>query len=112
MVTLQLDRPRTLRITYRSIVELKRQHGLNLMTTDEQAFEDPETVAAVLWAALIHEDKALTVEDVVDLIELDRLPIVVEAIADAIVESMPGQDDGRPFAMSSAVGGSPPIESD
>lgn len=95
-VPLKLDRERTLRLDFNAFCALKKATGENPF---KGAFwsdmGDPMRVRVTLWAALLHEDKTLTEEQVGDMIPVARLGEIVVAIGEAVSAAMP---DVKPAA--------------
>jgi len=82
----------------RSIKKLKAVCGVNLFALSEDAMADPDTMSAVLWAGLIHEHDALTVDEVDGMYDLSDL----KYISDKIAEAMGGDtEESDPTATSS-----------
>lgn len=91
-VPLALDRQRTLRLPFNSLVALGKATGKNPLKGDFwESFDDPERIRVILWACLIHEDKSLTVEQVGELVTLDRLGEIASAIAATVNAAMPSK---------------------
>ncbi|MCK9591881.1 MAG: hypothetical protein M0Q91_07725 [Methanoregula sp.] len=70
MITIELDRLREIRFTYNALVSAQKERGLGILAMLDDNNDGPETVRALLWAGLIHEDKSLTPEKVGDLMDL------------------------------------------
>ena len=89
-VAITLDRPRVLRLPFNSLCALGKATGDNPLNPEFwQRFDDPERLRATLWASLIHEDPTLTIEQAGDLIAVDRVPEIANALATAITQAMP-----------------------
>jgi hypothetical protein len=89
-IAITLDRPRTLRFDFNALVALGEATGKNPLQGEFwRTFDEPKTQRAALWAALLHEDKALTLEQAGNLIDLDRLSEIMGAVAAAINAAMP-----------------------
>lgn len=82
-----LDKARNLRFGMKALSLVEKKLGKNIAKVD---FENLtlEEVAVLVWAALSHEDKELTPDRVMDLVdEYSSIQAVVEALAIAINES-------------------------
>ena len=89
-VAIILDKPRQLRYTWGSIRRLKRECDITLTDINEDTEMDEggfELMLSLLWAGLVWEDKALTIDDVADMVDLYRTKEVGELIGQAIKAS-------------------------
>lgn len=88
-VTIELDRVRTVRYTFRSLVALEKATGQSMLDGGALlALVQKPTATALrsyLWAGLIADDPALTLEQTDDLIPLSggKLIEIVEAVISA-----------------------------
>lgn len=97
-VTIQLDKERHLLINLNSMCAFEEQTGKKFLdVTDSLSKGEWPSVTdfrALFWAALIHEDKNLSVEQVGELIA----PSDMNKLAEAISASMPsGKGDESPL---------------
>lgn len=88
VVPIMLDKERHLKFTLRSMIEIERKTGQNMMTTEgrikaAEMLSNAEGLAFQLWTMLIHEDKKLTLEQVQDMITEDDLPTILDAMLKA-----------------------------
>jgi len=67
-VTIELDKPRHMRLGMGAMVEFEQITGLNILGVDLDRL-DMTTTAQLLLAMLRHEDKELTLERVIELID-------------------------------------------
>jgi len=67
-VTIELDRPRTLRYGMNALAKVEELTGKSMMSLDLQNVGIKDLLAIIL-AGLYHEDNTLTVEKVGDLID-------------------------------------------
>ena len=89
-VTLTLDRERTLRLDFNALCALRKETGQNPLSPSFWAdFDDVLKLRATLWAALIHEDPKLTVEQVGNLIDMKRIAEIADALAGPVSAAMP-----------------------
>lgn len=78
-VMIYLDRPRFLRYSLDSAVELHRFVDFGTITM--------RNIKYIVWAGLLHEDPDLQVEEVskiLDNIEVERLPEISESVNEAM----------------------------
>jgi hemerythrin-like domain-containing protein len=84
---IQLDKVRNFKYGMRalSLVEKKFKKPINKVDMDNMTMED---TATLIWAGLVHEDKNLTPDKVMDLIdEHSSLPEVMRQLTEAMNES-------------------------
>ncbi|MCR4398933.1 MAG: hypothetical protein NUV93_08225 [Firmicutes bacterium] len=96
-VPVLLDRERRLRYDFNALAALEERFG-NLDSAFE-ALGQKGTVKglrALLWAGLIHEDPALTEEQVGAMVTLADLPRIMQAVNEAFKEAMPVVDPPKP----------------
>lgn len=106
-VPVQLDRERHLRFTLRTIREIRTEFGMDALTEGVSM----EAIAKLLWYGLKHEDPDLTVEAVEELVDMQNLTELIQAVTAAtggrmptVVEEPPAQD---PPAEPTAAADSP-----
>jgi hypothetical protein len=76
----------TLRFTNRAIVELEDRFGITMVDAGEKLQRGSlKTIAALVWAGMLHEPKAWSFEKVRDAIDLTDLETPAKALADAMV---------------------------
>lgn len=88
-ITIKLDKERHVRLTLKGMIEFQRLTGKNLLkgfTLKDLTLED---MAALMWACLIHEDKELTYDDVLCMIDSNNFETITQAITAYIVQSAP-----------------------
>jgi len=99
LVTIQLDKERHLRLTIRGAMGYQTLTGQNLLSGFDPTKLTLRDITALLWACLIHEDKELKYEDVIDMIEIGDIPRVTKAVSQCIVQSFPdAKGDEVPLA--------------
>jgi len=89
LVTVKLDKERHLKLTMKGMVEFERVTGKNPLKgldVNEMTLTD---IAALVFACLIHEDKELQFDDVLNMIDLSNMNIVTEAVTDCITQLLP-----------------------
>lgn len=81
---IQLDKVRNFKYGMRalSLVEKKFKKPINKVDMDNMTMEE---AAVMIWAGLVHEDKSLTPEKVMDLVDdHSSLPEVMRQLTEAI----------------------------
>lgn len=74
-----LDRERHLRFTLKTIREMREEFGEDALAKGIQQ----EAIAKLLWYGLKHEDAELTPDQVEEMVDLEHLGDVMEAVAKA-----------------------------
>lgn len=89
-IPLQLDRLRQLRLDKRAIFQAEREmcrvwgKQVNiLMIFSEGQMLTLNDLAVLLWQGLLDDDPGLSLADVQDLMDFDRLPSIMTAVLDA-----------------------------
>ena len=94
LVTVELDRPRRLKLSWGAMRRIKDQTGFDIRQPKEGAPWDTDTMLpVVLCEALRHEDPEITVEQVEDMIHIGNMAAVVAAFFACV-----GLDSGAPTA--------------
>lgn len=88
-VKLMLDRERTIKFDLNAFIELEDMFGSVNKALEEIRKGSMKAARAVLWAGLIHEDESLTLKQVGAMLDMETLPRVTEALAEAIGGSLP-----------------------
>lgn len=78
-VPIELDRTRYLRYSLGTLREIRAEFGAEALA---KGIED-DAVAKFLWYGLRHEDAELTVEAVEEMVDLQNLPMVLDAVSEA-----------------------------
>lgn len=89
MVTLTLDKPRTLRFDFGSFRAIEERTGVSIIREgfNDSDLESIPFFVTALWAAARHEDKALTIEQVEAALTLKSYRTAKEALVAALYES-------------------------
>lgn len=87
---------RELRYPWKTIRRLHAEAGINLLKMEETDFTDPAKMSAIIWAGLLWEAPALTVEQVDEWITLGSLKTLAEAVADAMRSALQGDPPPNP----------------
>lgn len=82
-IEIMLDKPRNLRYTLNSLRILEKQFGIAVGNLGDNI--TMETIQALLYVGLIHEDKELTFDAVGDMVDFGNLAEVNQKIADAFL---------------------------
>ena len=101
METITLDKERHLRLTMfgmKRFAELTGKDILNGIKVDQFTTADWGTL---IWACLLHEDKTLTVDQVLEMIDVSNLNDVINAATRALTAGFPKKKDDAPLAKAS-----------
>lgn len=92
--TILLDKQRTLRFTLNALSLIEERFG-DMQKASEQAQNGKVSVIrTLLWAGLVHEDNALSEEQVGDMVDMTNLEAVVKAIEQAF-STAPTEQEGK-----------------
>ena len=100
-VTIELDKPRTLRYGMNALIKIEELTGKNLtkLDLDNISVKDLRTI---VYAGLFHEDKELTPEKCADLIdEHSDITTVAGKLGEAMTLAF-GAQPGNPQAVEAA----------
>jgi hypothetical protein len=91
-VPIKLDKTRNLRYSLKALSRIEDELGCSIAGIDFSNVSIKQIVTFI-WAGLIHEEKSLSVDDVMDLLDdddvsLDDLMIKVTEAMDAAMKSM------------------------
>ena len=101
-VTINLDKPRKMRFGMGAMVEFEQLTGIKLMDLEDEM--SLETCAKVMWIMLKQEDRELTFEKTLELIDEysdnlnDVIAKVTEAIQAAFKTNIESPNAGKPMA--------------
>lgn len=105
LVEIELDKKRYLRLTMKGLIGFQKLTGVNILeglSLDDLSLED---TAALTWACLIHEDKELTYDDVLYLVDISNIVAVMAAVSECLLQSLKTTKAGdRPLAKKSPLG--------
>lgn len=96
-IVLADGKERSLRYDFNALIAIEERLGISLDTLQELMAGPGRKLSAIrdlLWAGLVHEDKALTVEAVGALVDTAELSALAETIGKALMASLTG--DGEP----------------
>lgn len=91
----ELDKVRNFRYGMKaiSLVEKKLKKPFSKIDMDNLTMED---TAIIIWAGLVHEDKSLTPDKVMDLIdEKGNLQQVMQVMSEAMSAAFGGKEEGK-----------------
>jgi len=100
-ITIELDKPRTLRYGMNALIKIEELTGKNLtkLDLDNISVKDLRTI---VYAGLFHEDKELTPEKCADLIdEYSDITTVAGKLGEAMTLAF-GAQPGNPQAVEAA----------
>lgn len=96
-ITLADGKERHLRYDFNALIAIEETLGIPIDSL-ESVLTGPmrklSMIRGILWAGLVHEDKALTQEDVGALLDLSNMEKMATAIVAAVGDSLSG--DGEP----------------
>ena len=105
MVTIHLDKERQLKLTLRGMVAYEEQTGKSLLNGFGMKTMSMKEVAVLMWACLIHEDKELTYDAFLDIVDMGNIESLSDAISECIAESFPDAKEKKQRPLES----SPPL---
>lgn len=102
-VSIMLDKERNLKFGVRAYIAIEKATGKAISKVD---FESTESIFVMIYGALVHEDKKLTVDKVIDIVEAlvegkmdkdgigyqDALQEVMTPISEKVMEAMGAKD--------------------
>ncbi len=95
LVTIKLDKERSLRLTLKGMLEFQKLSGKNFLQGFKLKDLGLEDTAMMLWACLIHEDKELTYDDVLGMVDFGNLEKAMDALRDCLSQSLPEVETGE-----------------
>ena len=106
LVTITLDKERHLRLTLKGMIEFEKLTGKTLVKGFKFKDLTLADMAALIWACLIHEDKELTYDDVLDMIDTRNMILVNKAVVACVNQSFPESRErsDNPLAPKSQSG--------
>jgi len=102
-IKVKLDKERTLRLTMKGMVEFKRLTGKDFLKGITLDPHNIDEVGALMYACLLHEDKDLTLDDVLVMIDIENIFEVADKLSECITNSLP-QATERPLARKPRSG--------
>ncbi len=100
-VTIELDKPRTLRYGMNALIKIEELTGKNLTKLDLDNISAKD-LRTIVYAGLFHEDKDLTPEKCADLIdEYSDITTVAGKLGEAMTLAF-GAQPGNPQAVEAA----------
>jgi len=104
MVTVKLDKERKLKLTLRGMLLFEEKTGSSLFkgfNVSKMPFKD---VVTLMWCCLIHEDKELTYDSFVDMVEMSRIKELTDKCMVCISESLTESEGEPPLAGNPSNG--------
>ena len=95
LVTVKLDKERHMRLSLKGMIEYGKHTNQNLLKGFNFKDMSLEEVGTLLWACLIHEDKELTLDDVLCLVDIGNLDTVMVALADCVNQAMAEKKESK-----------------
>ena len=92
-IEIELDKKRKLVFDFNAMCRLEEITGKNSLQGDTWENLSALDVRALLWGALLRDDKDITLEDVGGLINFSNLSVVTEAIQKAFEAAAPDAAD-------------------
>lgn len=89
MITIKLDKERHLRLTLRGMLAFEDLVGVNLFKGFDLKKMTLRQKSILLWACLIDEDRELTFEAFIDMVDLANINALSDAVAECIIQSIP-----------------------
>ena len=89
LVTIKLDKERHLRLTLKGMLEFEKLTGKNFLQGFKIKDLGLEDTAVMMWSCLMHEDKELTYDDVLNMIDFGNLEEAMDALRDCLSQSLP-----------------------
>lgn len=98
LVTVKLDKDRHMKLGMRGLLEFEKVTGKNLLrgfSLDELTLHD---TAVLMWASLIHEDKELKLDTVIDMVDITNIQMIADALGSCVTQSLPvAKENTRPL---------------
>jgi hypothetical protein len=86
-VKIELDKERTLRFDFNALALFEEATGLNTLENSMWDQVNARNLRALLWAALRHEDKTLSLEDVGSMISAQNMGYITDKVMEAYKNS-------------------------
>jgi len=89
-----LDKTRNLRYGMKALSIIEKKFKKNLATIDYANLTIEETMT-IVWAGLVHEDKELTVDKLIDIIDENNIKLdeIIEVMGNAMDEAFGKTED-------------------
>jgi len=100
LITVNLDKERTIRLGLKGMIEFEKLTGQNLLKGFNLKDLTLEDIAALIWACLIHEDKELKYDDVLYMVDSNNFDMVTKAITAYVVQSAPALVKGGEASLA------------
>jgi len=104
MVTIKLDKERTLKFAMRGMLAFEDKTGIDVFKGFDMASMSSKEKLTLLWACLLHEDHELDFDYLTDLVDLNNIAPAFKAVVDCIIESAPKREDTSPLVETPQAG--------
>jgi len=97
-IAIMLDRERHLKFGLRALRAIEEKTGRSALGDEFWKDKEPSTedFITLIWAGLLHEDKELTIDQVIDLVdEYSSIPELLAALTKAYKVAMPEPEKPR-----------------
>ena len=94
-VKITLDKERTLRLSLKGMLEFEKITGKNLLKGFNLKDLSLEAMAALMYACLLHEDKELTYDDVICMVDVGNMSKISDAVVKCINQAMALEAEGN-----------------
>ena len=102
----KLDKTRNFRYNMRALTLIEKAFKKNIAAIDFGNLTIEETMT-IVWAGLVHEDKELTIDGLIEIIDNEgiKLADIVSAMTDAISDAFGegGEENPKPAAPVSGI---------
>jgi len=98
IVQIELDKPRNLRFDFAAFMAFEKETGKNILQENVWGNITATDLVTLLWAALKHEDKDLTLEQVGSMIHLGNIKEITQKLQEAFEKAIPdvgGKEEGK-----------------
>jgi len=98
VISIELDKPRNLKFDFAALMAFEKETGKNVLSDNVWQDMSATDLVTLLWAALKHEDKELTLEQVGSMIHFDNVAEISQKLQEAFAQAMPdagGKEEGK-----------------
>jgi len=97
MVTIKLDKERTLKFAMRGMLAFEDKTGIDVFKGFDMGAMSSKEKITLLWACLLHDDHELDFDYLTDLVDLNNIAEVIKAVAECIIGSVPTREGNDPL---------------
>lgn len=102
-IEITLDKKRTLKLSLRGMLAFEEKTGKSLLRGFSRNDLTLEDCAALIWACLIHEDRDLSYDDVIDMVDVDNVAEIMNAVIECTSRAFP-EASPRPLRKKPQAG--------